>query len=71
MREVITLMNNIIVLRFTENTVSSAERIKQLAGIINSNPSYRYAILSAPGKNAESDIKATDVLYMCHSQFSN
>lgn len=71
MREVITLMNNIIVLRFTENTVSTAERIKQLAGIINSNPSYRYAILSAPGKSADDDIKATDVLYMCHSQFTN
>ena len=64
-------MNNTIVLRFTENTVSSAERIKKLAEIIRSNPSYRYAILSAPGKSADDEIKVTDVLYMCHSQFIN
>ena len=64
-------MNNIIVLRFTENTVSTAERIKQLAQIAKSNPAYRYAIVSAPGKGAEDDIKVTDVLYMCHSQFIN
>ena len=64
-------MNNIIVLRFTENTVSTAERIKQLAQIVKSNPSYRYAIASAPGKSADDDIKVTDVLYMCHSQFIN
>ena len=64
-------MNNTIVLRFTENTISSAERIKQAAQIAKSNPAYRYAILSAPGKSSSDDIKVTDVLYMCHSQFIN
>lgn len=63
--------NSTIVLRFTENTVSSAERIKQLAGIVKSNPMYRYAIVSAPGKSSDDDFKVTDVLYMCHSQFIN
>ncbi|MBQ6111301.1 MAG: aspartate kinase, partial [Synergistaceae bacterium] len=64
-------MNNTIVLRFTENTISSAERIKQAAQIAKSNPAYKYAILSAPGKSSGDDIKVTDVLYMCHSQFIN
>ena len=64
-------MNNIIVLRFTENTISNAERIKKAAQIAKSNPAYKYAILSAPGKSSSDDIKVTDVLYMCHSQFIN
>ena len=64
-------MNNTIVLRFTENTISSAERIKKIMQIVKSNPAYKYAILSAPGKTSSEEIKVTDVLYMCHSQFIN
>ncbi len=62
-------MSSTIVLRFTEDVLSRPERIQQLAQIVKSNPSYRYAILSAPGKGGCDEFKVTDALYMCHSQF--
>lgn len=63
-------MNDVIVSRFTESTISDAERIKKAVQIIKSNPSCRYIVLSAPGKSMGDDFKVTDMLYMCHSLYA-
>lgn len=47
--------------------MATAETIKKVAEILDSNPERRFAIVSAPGKRYERDTKITDILYRCFS----
>ncbi len=62
-------MNNIITAKFGGSSLADASQIKKVAAIITSKPERKYVVASAPGKRFSDDIKITDMLYTCHSQF--
>lgn len=51
-----------IVCKFGGTSVASAEQIKKVANIVQSNPKRRIVAVSAPGKRSNEDIKVTDLL---------
>lgn len=53
------------VLKFGGTSMANAASIRKVAHIINSDPSARYIVVSAPGKRESSDVKVTDLLYEC------
>ena len=63
-------MSNLIVSRFGGNAAANSEEIKRAAEIVKSNPDRRYVVISAPGPSTDC-LGITDLLYMCHSGFSN
>lgn len=50
--------------KFGGSSVSCAEQFKKVKNIIESDPSRRYIVVSAPGKRNSSDNKITDLLYL-------
>ena len=70
-------MNKIIVskfgggLRADEGALSDAEKVKQAAEIIKSDPSRRFVVVAAPGSRPDGGIKVTDMLYICQPLFTN
>ena len=64
-------MNNIITAKFGGSSLADASQIRKVAAIISANPERKYVVASAPGKRFGDDIKITDLLYTCHSQFIN
>ena len=48
--------------------MADAKAIRQVKSIIESEPSRKYVIVSAPGKRFKDDIKITDMLYRCHNE---
>lgn len=50
------------VCKFGGTSVASAEQIKKVAAIVNSDASRRFVVVSAPGKRYSEDIKVTDLL---------
>ena len=60
-----------IVVKFSGSSTANAENLKRAAKIINSETSYRYVVISSPGKNLPDDIKITDMLYILHSKFQS
>lgn len=50
------------VCKFGGTSVASAEQIKKVANIIQSDSSRRIVVVSAPGKRTSNDIKVTDLL---------
>lgn len=50
------------VCKFGGTSVASAEQIKKVANIIQSDSSRRIVVVSAPGKRTSEDIKVTDLL---------
>jgi len=53
------------VCKFGGTSMASADSIRQVADIINTDSERRYVIVSAPGKRNPDDIKITDSLYAC------
>ncbi|GGG31498.1 aspartokinase 3 [Lysinibacillus alkalisoli] len=51
-----------IVCKFGGTSVASAEQIKKVASIVESNPARKIVVVSAPGKRTPDDIKVTDLL---------
>ncbi|MBQ7168460.1 MAG: aspartate kinase [Synergistaceae bacterium] len=56
--------------KFGGTSLADASQIRKVADIIKSNPERRYVVVSAPGKRSSSDIKVTDLLYSCYSEFA-
>ena len=63
-------MSKVITVKFGGTSLADAEQIKKVAEIVKSNPERRYLVASAPGKRFKDDIKVTDLLYSCYSEFA-
>ena len=50
------------VCKFGGTSVASAEQIKKVAAIVQSDPSRKVIVVSAPGKRFDGDEKVTDLL---------
>ena len=48
--------------------MADANSIRQVKNIIESDPSRRFVVVSAPGKRFKDDIKITDMLYRCYNE---
>ena len=59
-----------ITAKFGGTSLADASQIRKVAEIIKSNPERRYVVASAPGKRFKDDIKVTDLLYSCYSEFA-
>lgn len=59
---------SIIVARFGGDEAANSHEIKKAAEVLLSDPSRRYAVVSAPGSTPGS-VGVTDMLYLCHSRF--
>ena len=64
------IVSNLIVSRFGGNAAANSEEVKRAAEIMLANSDRRYVVVSAPGPTPDS-LGITDLLYMCHSGFSN
>lgn len=63
-------MSRTIAVKFGGTSLADASQIRKAAEIIKSNPERRYLVASAPGKRFSADIKVTDLLYSCYSEFA-
>ena len=59
-----------ITAKFGGTSLADASQIRKVAEIIKSNPERKYVVASAPGKRFSDDIKVTDLLYSCYSEFA-
>ena len=57
---------SIKVVKFGGSSLADAEHFRQVAAIIQADPTRRYVVPSAPGKRASGDTKVTDLLYRCY-----
>ena len=60
-------MSDLIVARFGGDEAANSQEIIKSAQVLLSDPSRRYAVISAPGSTSES-VGVTDMLYLCHSR---
>ena len=63
-------MSRVITAKFGGTSLADASQIRKVAEIIKANPERKYVIASAPGKRFPDDIKVTDLLYSCYSEFA-
>ena len=56
------------VLKFGGTSLADADQFKKVRSIVESDPSRRFVVASAPGKRFDSDIKVTDLLYDCYDK---
>ncbi len=61
-------MNGTKVCKFGGTSMASADNIKRVADIVNSDSLRKFTIVSALGKRFENDIKLTDALYKCFDE---
>ncbi|MEM9108634.1 MAG: aspartate kinase [Planctomycetota bacterium] len=54
------------VAKFGGTSLASAPQIRKMKAIVQDDPDRRFVVPSAPGKREASDIKITDLLYICH-----
>lgn len=59
-----------ITAKFGGTSLADASQIRKAADIIKANPERKYIVASAPGKRFSDDIKVTDLLYSCYSEFA-
>lgn len=57
--------------KFGGSSVASAEQIKKVLNIVNSDSERRIIIVSAPGKRYSDDVKTTDLLIMLYEKVIN
>ncbi len=55
-----------VVAKFGGTSLSDAEQFQKVKAIIESDPSRRYIVASAPGKRFPDDVKVTDLLLECY-----
>lgn len=55
------------VCKFGGSSVASADQIRKVKKIVESDPNRRVIVVSAPGKRNKQDEKITDLLYQCHA----
>ena len=63
-------MTRVITSKFGGTSLADASQIRKVAQIIKSNPQRKFVVASAPGKRFSDDIKVTDLLYSCYSEFA-
>lgn len=63
-------MSRVITAKFGGTSLADASQIRKAAEIIKANPERKYVVASAPGKRYSNDIKVTDLLYSCYSEFA-
>lgn len=56
------------VCKFGGTSMASAESIRAVKAIIESDPERKFVVVSAPGKRFSSDIKITDMLYAAYDE---
>ena len=69
-RDEITL-DKVILSKFGEYTVADPNRIRRAAEIVKANPSRRYVMTVAPGRQKSEDTKVTDLLCIAHTRSTN
>lgn len=57
---------NTVVCKFGGTSLADGNNIKRAAQIVLSDPSRKFAVVSAPGKRFSEDVKVTDLLYACY-----
>ncbi|WP_174732438.1 aspartate kinase [Mesobacillus harenae] len=57
------------VIKFGGSSLSSGEQLKKVFDIVQSDPSRKVVVVSAPGKRSADDIKITDLLIGCAERF--
>ncbi len=55
------------VVKFGGSSLADAKQIRKAAAIIETDPTRRYVVVSAPGKRFADDEKITDLLLHCHA----
>jgi len=55
-----------IACKFGGSSVATSEQVQKVKAIVDSNPSRRFIVVSAPGKRHSGDQKVTDLLYLAH-----
>lgn len=55
------------VAKFGGSSLSCGENYRKVKEIVDSDPSRRVVVVSAPGKRTANDNKVTDLLYICHA----
>ena len=61
-------MSSLIVSRFGGDEAANSHEVRKAAEVLMSDPSRRYAVVSAPA-SAPGSVGVTDMLYLCHSRF--
>ena len=61
-------MSNLKVCKFGGTSMATADSIKAIKKVIDSEESRRYVVVSAPGKRFSGDAKITDMLYDCFAK---
>ncbi|MBQ9390151.1 MAG: aspartate kinase [Synergistaceae bacterium] len=56
--------------KFGGTSLADASQIRKAAEIVKANPERKYLVASAPGKRFSDDVKVTDLLYSCYSEFA-
>jgi aspartate kinase len=59
------------VAKFGGSSVSDANQLKKVKGIVESDKERRYIVVSAPGKRSAEDSKITDLLYLCKTHIEH
>lgn len=57
--------------KFGGSSVADGIQIHKIKDIIEADEARRYIVVSAPGRRFESDVKITDVLYLCHTHIQH
>lgn len=63
-------MSRTITVKFGGTSLADASQIRKAAEIVKANPERKYLVASAPGKRFSDDVKVTDLLYSCYSEFA-
>ena len=53
--------------KFGGSSLASGETFQKVKTIIESDPTRKIVVVSAPGKRFSTDNKVTDLLYICHA----
>ncbi len=55
------------IVKFGGSSVANATQFSKVKGIVESDPSRRFVVVSASGRQHKDDNKITDLLYLCHA----
>ena len=55
------------VLKFGGSSLASSEQFAKVKGIVSSDETREFVVVSAPGKRNSDDNKITDLLYLLHA----
>ena len=55
------------VCKFGGTSLADANQIRKVKAIVESDPTRRFVVPSAPGKRSKQDKKITDLLYLCNA----